>query len=112
MRQHLANLPDEDLAYLSEGSPNFASYVDAVDWAQRYAKANRELDAAVLALHPWPTELSVLRLLKLPSERAVSELLKRAQDLESRRRTGAAQGTELSAAVRAGASGMPNSSRP
>ena len=43
MRQHLANLPDEDLAYLSEGSPNFASYVDAVDWAQRYAKANREL---------------------------------------------------------------------
>jgi tRNA-splicing ligase RtcB len=43
MRQHLANLPDRDLAYLSEGSKHFDDYVQAVHWAQDYARINREL---------------------------------------------------------------------
>jgi len=43
MRRHLANLPDRDLAYLEEGSEHFADYVAAVEWAQRFALANREL---------------------------------------------------------------------
>ncbi|RXZ43798.1 RtcB family protein [Crenobacter cavernae] len=43
MRQHLANLPDRDLAYLEEGSRHFDDYVKAVGWAQAYARANREL---------------------------------------------------------------------
>ncbi|AXK38855.1 RtcB family protein [Crenobacter cavernae] len=43
MRQHLANLPDRDLAYLEEGSRHFDDYVEAVGWAQAYARANREL---------------------------------------------------------------------
>ncbi|WP_431357547.1 RtcB family protein [Pseudomonas putida] len=43
MRQHLANLPDEDLAYFEEGSRHFADYVEAVEWAQEYARQNREL---------------------------------------------------------------------
>lgn len=41
MRKHLANLPDKDLAYFSEGSEHFDDYVDAVHWAQDYAAANR-----------------------------------------------------------------------
>ncbi len=43
MQQHLANLPDRDLAYFEEGSPHFADYVEAVGWAQHYARRNREL---------------------------------------------------------------------
>jgi tRNA-splicing ligase RtcB len=43
MRQHLANLPDEDLAYLEEGAPHFDDYVEAVGWAQDYAMTNRRL---------------------------------------------------------------------
>jgi tRNA-splicing ligase RtcB len=38
-----ANLPDRDLAYFEEGARHFADYVRAVDWAQRFAAANREL---------------------------------------------------------------------
>ncbi len=41
MRQHLASLPDRDLAYLEEGSAHFADYVEAVGWAQDYARCNR-----------------------------------------------------------------------
>ncbi|HEY6095306.1 MAG TPA: RtcB family protein [Gallionellaceae bacterium] len=41
MRQHIANLPDRDLAYFEEGSSHFADYVEAVGWAQDYARRNR-----------------------------------------------------------------------
>ena len=43
MRRWFVNLPDEDLAYLPEGTEHFGSYVRAVKWAQRYARLNREL---------------------------------------------------------------------
>lgn len=43
MRRHLADLPDRDLAYLKEGSAHFDDYVEAVEWAQRFAMINREL---------------------------------------------------------------------
>ncbi|TMQ18316.1 MAG: RtcB family protein [Deltaproteobacteria bacterium] len=43
MKHHLKDLPDKNLAYLREGSAHFADYVEAVDWAQRYARRNREL---------------------------------------------------------------------
>lgn len=43
MRRHFINLPDEDLAYLSEGTEHYNDYVFAVDWAQRYARMNREV---------------------------------------------------------------------
>jgi len=43
MRQHLANLPDRDLAYFEEGSQHFDDYVEAVGWAQDFARQNREL---------------------------------------------------------------------
>ncbi len=41
MGRHLANLPDKDLAYFSEGADHFDDYVKAVDWAQDYAMINR-----------------------------------------------------------------------
>ena len=37
------HLPDRDLAYFSEGSALFSDYVEAVGWAQEYARLNREL---------------------------------------------------------------------
>ena len=43
MRRWFINLPDEDLAYLPEGSELFKDYVTAVEWAQEYARKNREL---------------------------------------------------------------------
>ena len=43
MRQHIANLPDKDLAYFKEGSRHFADYVEAVEWAQDFARQNRAL---------------------------------------------------------------------
>jgi tRNA-splicing ligase RtcB len=35
------SLPDRDLAYFPEGAQHFDDYVDAVGWAQDYARANR-----------------------------------------------------------------------
>jgi tRNA-splicing ligase RtcB len=43
MRQHLSNLPDQDLAYFTEGALHFDDYVFAVGWAQRFARTNRDL---------------------------------------------------------------------
>lgn len=41
MRIHHINLPDKDLAYLSEGTQHFSDYVSAMNWAQDYALENR-----------------------------------------------------------------------
>ncbi|MDR5759102.1 RtcB family protein [Caballeronia sp. LZ035] len=41
MRQHIANLPDRNLAYFEEGSQHFDDYVEAVGWAQDFARRNR-----------------------------------------------------------------------
>lgn len=48
MRQHIANLPDRDLAYFEEGSKHFDDYVEAVGWAQEYARRNREVMMAAV----------------------------------------------------------------
>ncbi|HVK83310.1 MAG TPA: RtcB family protein [Kofleriaceae bacterium] len=51
MKIHVRDLPDIDLAYLREGTKHFDDYVQAVEWAQRYAMTNRQLmmDAVVEA---------------------------------------------------------------
>jgi tRNA-splicing ligase RtcB len=41
MRRWFVNLPDEDLAYLPEGTEHFDDYVEAVGWAQDFAALNR-----------------------------------------------------------------------
>jgi tRNA-splicing ligase RtcB len=43
MQDALGNLPDKDLAYLTEGTQHFEDYVEAVEWAQRFAMTNRAL---------------------------------------------------------------------
>ncbi|WLI89656.1 RtcB family protein [Massilia sp. R2A-15] len=43
MRTHFVNLPDQDLAYLSEGTRHYDDYVEAVGWAQKFARMNREV---------------------------------------------------------------------
>jgi tRNA-splicing ligase RtcB len=48
MRRWFVNLPDQDLAYLPEGTEHFDEYVDAVQWAQEFARINRELMMAAV----------------------------------------------------------------
>ena len=48
MRRHLAQLPDENLAYFKEGAEHFEDYVFAVSWAQDFARTNRELMMAAV----------------------------------------------------------------
>jgi tRNA-splicing ligase RtcB len=48
--RHQLQLPDRDLAYFAEGAQHFGDYVEAVGWAQDYARANRaEMMDLVLA---------------------------------------------------------------
>ena len=56
MRRLDVRLPDRDLAYLREGTRGFDDYVDAVGWAQGYARRNRELmmEAVVDAVRGTP----------------------------------------------------------
>ncbi len=57
MRRLGIELPDMNLAYLKEGSAYFADYVEAVEWAQRYALINRKLmmQAVIAALQKAPS---------------------------------------------------------
>jgi tRNA-splicing ligase RtcB (3'-phosphate/5'-hydroxy nucleic acid ligase) len=41
MRRWFIDLPDQDLAYLAEGTLDFDDYVEAVGWAQDFARENR-----------------------------------------------------------------------
>jgi tRNA-splicing ligase RtcB len=64
MRRHMVNLPDQDLAYLEEGTRHYDDYVQAVGWAQKFARVNREvmmhnLVAAVRRMIPKPFETHV-----------------------------------------------------
>src|ERR1700722_19815607 len=43
MRTWMINLPDQDLAYFPEGTEHFDDYVEAVEWAQNFARRNREV---------------------------------------------------------------------
>jgi tRNA-splicing ligase RtcB len=43
MERMFIQLPDRDLAYLVEGSVLFDDYVEAVGWAQNYARLNRDI---------------------------------------------------------------------
>jgi tRNA-splicing ligase RtcB len=56
MGHHVANLPDQDLAYLEEGAEHFQDYVEAVGWAQDFAMTNRRLmmDAVIRAVASAP----------------------------------------------------------
>jgi tRNA-splicing ligase RtcB (3'-phosphate/5'-hydroxy nucleic acid ligase) len=43
MEKFFIHLPDKDLAYFSEGTGHFGDYVEAVEWAQDFARFNRDL---------------------------------------------------------------------
>ena len=43
MQRLFINLPDVDLAYVSEGSTLFDDYVEGLHWAQDYARASRDV---------------------------------------------------------------------
>ncbi|MBF0627141.1 MAG: RtcB family protein [Magnetococcales bacterium] len=50
--RELRALPDADLAFFREGSPEFGDYLRAAEWAQEFARANRAfmLEAVLTAL--------------------------------------------------------------
>jgi tRNA-splicing ligase RtcB (3'-phosphate/5'-hydroxy nucleic acid ligase) len=52
MERQNIQLPDRDLAYFQEGSAYFTDYIEAVSWAQNYAKLNRDImmELAIQAL--------------------------------------------------------------
>jgi tRNA-splicing ligase RtcB len=52
MQKWFINLPDQDLAYIPEGSNLFDDYFEAITWAQKFASTNRDImmDAALSAL--------------------------------------------------------------
>ncbi len=52
MKKFYVDLPDKDLAYFREKTEHFDDYVEAVGWAQDYARWNRQLmmEAVVRAL--------------------------------------------------------------
>jgi tRNA-splicing ligase RtcB len=43
MEKFFIHLPDKDLAYFSEGTEHFDDYVKAIEWAQDFARFNRDL---------------------------------------------------------------------
>lgn len=43
MQKFVQNLPDKDLAYFPEHTAHFGDYVEAVEWAQDFARTNRDL---------------------------------------------------------------------
>lgn len=49
------DLPDRDLAYLTEGTAQFEAYIRQMQWAQHYALLNREemMDRMVACLQDW-----------------------------------------------------------
>jgi tRNA-splicing ligase RtcB len=64
MRTWMINLPDQDLAYFPEGTQHFDDYVEAVEWAQNFARLNREVMmqnvvSAVRKVIPRPFETHV-----------------------------------------------------
>lgn len=56
MKRWFIHLPDENLAYFPEGTEHFDDYVEAVGWAQDFARINREvmMAAALKALEHAP----------------------------------------------------------
>ncbi|HZM36780.1 MAG TPA: RtcB family protein [Burkholderiales bacterium] len=57
------HVPDADLAYFPEGAQHFDDYVEAVGWAQDYARANREemMDLVIEAMHRHLPPFEVMR---------------------------------------------------
>lgn len=66
MKRWFINLPDVNLAYLPEGTDHFKDYCEAVEWAQDFALANRNvmvsrtLKAMATVLPPFTTEAVVV----------------------------------------------------
>ena len=54
LRRHIA-LPDRDLAYLQEGTPEFLRYIRELRWAQHFALLNREemMDRVIQQFEAW-----------------------------------------------------------
>jgi tRNA-splicing ligase RtcB len=61
MEKQSIHLPDRDLAYLTENTALFDDYVEAVGWAQDYARANRDamLEVIVGALKTFFPDLEL-----------------------------------------------------
>ena len=57
MEAWFIHLPDKDLAYLATGSVHYGEYLNAVEWAQQYAEANRQImrEIVMTVLRSWAT---------------------------------------------------------
>ena len=81
MQKFFINLPDKDLAYFSEGTEHFDDYVEAVEWAQDFARLNRHLmmEQIVAAVRnsgevpPFVAELKAIKIGRASCRERVSE---------------------------------------
>lgn len=48
MQRYFINLPDKDLSYLVSGTEHFRDYLQAINWAQEYARINRQIMMNIL----------------------------------------------------------------
>lgn len=55
MKQWFIELPDPDLAYFPEGTPEFNNYIADMLWAQDYAKYSRETMMSAVLSQLWQT---------------------------------------------------------
>lgn len=55
MKQFFITLPDPDLAYLVQGTPEFTSYLNELRWGQEFALANRAemMDRVIAQFEAW-----------------------------------------------------------
>jgi tRNA-splicing ligase RtcB len=65
MERFFIQLPDRDLAYFPEGTEHFDEYINAMEWAQNYARLNRDImmDTLQLVLMPLLDKMPAHRLL-------------------------------------------------
>ena len=63
MARYFIELPDPDLAYLVQDTPEFDAYIRDLNWAQAYAYGNRQrmMDVAVAALTATAPHLEVIQ---------------------------------------------------
>jgi len=70
MKKLFISLPDPDLAYFAQGTPEFTEYLNDVTWCQEYALANRRAMAGEIlkdlayTVHGAPATVNILELIE------------------------------------------------
>ncbi|ROS01321.1 tRNA-splicing ligase RtcB [Sinobacterium caligoides] len=63
MQGHMHNMPNKDLCYFSQGNQHMDDYIEALEWAQHYAKVNRQemMNLVLRAIKPYLPDFTVTK---------------------------------------------------